>query len=339
MITDKEYILSTVITIRTLAKHSILKNKYHIFIIANDNCQKIWHEKYNETYENIDIEFVGIPKEISEFDYSHVYVSKTAISKFFIANILSDLEKVLYIDGDILVRKDLKELYDIDIKKVYVAAIKDMLTYEGTHLSDIGVKEYFNSGVMLLNLKAIREDDICNKLLEYKKNEKNSVFMDQDSFNVIMNEKVAFVSPKYNMIYECFSKYKKDEIAAFYGVDIEDVENPIILHMAGPIKPWSHIESNQYEEWFSYIRTYEELAFCIRNFHKRDQEQLILYADRKYNQILSQLQQQIEGLSMQLNEMKDRQALIEKQFLNMENKFTMLDYSIQNPVFGDIKRE
>lgn len=329
MITDKKYILSTVITIRSLARYSIKKNKYRIYLIADIECQQEWKNNYDIKIDNIEIKFVNVPEEVLQLNYTHAYVSKAAISKFFIANILCHLNKVLYIDGDILIRNDLKALYDIDLKGYYVAAVKDMLTYFGTHISEIGVDEYFNSGVMLLNLNEIRRDNVCNKLMEYKKHEKNPVFMDQDAFNVIMNRHVKFLSPRYNMIYECFRNHGTQEIALFYNVDKEDVEKPWILHMAGPIKPWTHIESKQYDEWFSYILSYAELAYCIRNFHQRDQEQLMLYTDRAFNQIRTELEQKNMELTKQLEEMQRTILNLKQAVSYVENNSVMLDYCIQ----------
>ena len=88
----------------------------------------------------------------------------SALLKFKISEILANYDKIIYLDGDILVQKDLTELYNIDIDGYYVAAVDD--TGKIYHKKDVYAKypNYFNSGVMLLNLKKCREDNISSKL-------------------------------------------------------------------------------------------------------------------------------------------------------------------------------
>jgi lipopolysaccharide biosynthesis glycosyltransferase len=159
---------------------SLLKNReqyvlYCIFVIAvdlRDENVKIFEEF--ESVWLVDIKIIRKTaqnlKQLHTFDNKAICVASiSALLKFVLPNILSDLDKVLYIDGDVIIQKGLLELYNKDIKNFYSAAIKDSgriyYIIKGTeHL-----KNYFNSGVLLLNLKKLRQEFIHEILIKTKK--------------------------------------------------------------------------------------------------------------------------------------------------------------------------
>lgn len=96
-------------------------------------------------------------------------ISNTALLKFFIPTILSDISKVLYLDGDIVMRKDIVDMYGTCIDEYNLAAVPDEMNFDFERwivnkkqfrkfyeslLKTNG--KYFNSGVMLLNLDRLR---------------------------------------------------------------------------------------------------------------------------------------------------------------------------------------
>lgn len=96
-------------------------------------------------------------------------ISNTALLKFFIPTILSDISKVLYLDGDIVMRKDIVDMYETCIDEYNLAAVPDEMNFDfekwivnkkqfrkfyESLLETNG--KYFNSGVMLLNLDRLR---------------------------------------------------------------------------------------------------------------------------------------------------------------------------------------
>ena len=159
-------------------------------------------------------------------------------------------------DADTLVLKDLSNIYKTKLKDNYVAAVKDGLMYQfPEHIVEVGLewrKFYFNSGVMLLNLKQIREDEIKNRAIIYF-NTHEEVFGDQDVLNVVFKEKVMPLSYRYNCNSTFFEEKDAKFLSDFYGEKVPNTpqkvyENAAILHFAGH-KPWT--------EWFThdYLKT------------------------------------------------------------------------------------
>ena len=178
-------------------------------------------------------------------------VPPTGLLKFYLPEILDGLDKTLYIDGDILVRKPLGELFDTDISSVYCAAVPDIgsVTMVGAERFKImqGDSSYFNSGVLLLNLKLLREDNVPQYLYEIKKNLTDRSLMDQDALNIGFRGKTKLLPCKYNYLRGIDTSAMNGKIGVskvnkLYGTNYATIEaaseDAVIYHFAGPTKPW-----------------------------------------------------------------------------------------------------
>ena len=90
---------------------------------------------------------------MSKFEGTHPHVSSTDFFKFDLPDVLSDWDKVLYIDTDMIIQGDLSQLFNTDLGEAYIAAVKDMagMALESHH-NRLGLGNYFNAGMMLMNL-------------------------------------------------------------------------------------------------------------------------------------------------------------------------------------------
>ena len=249
--------------------HSAIKNKnkesvYNFYIIAenfsSENIDKI--KKIKEHNVNIEI----IPARQKTLDYSHLgrFASfKIAMQKIFIPDYLEDVDKVLYLDADTLVQKDLNKIYSTNMGDAYIGATKDGLMYQfPEHITEIGLdlrKFYFNSGVMLLNLKDMRKDAIIEKSITYF-NTHYEVFGDQDILNVVVNDKVIPISYRYNCNSTFFEEKDAEFLSNFYNEKVyqtsrENYDNAVILHFAGH-KPWTEWYTHSYLKplWYEYYK-------------------------------------------------------------------------------------
>lgn len=249
--------------------HSAIKNKnkesvYNFYIIAenfsSENIEKI--KKIKEHNVNIEI----IPARQKTLDYSHLgrFASfKIAMQKIFIPDYLEDVDKVLYLDADTLIQKDLNKIYSTNMGDAYIGATKDGLMYQfPEHITEIGLdwrKFYFNSGVMLLNLKDMRKDAIIEKSITYF-NTHYEVFGDQDILNVVVNDKVIPISYRYNCNSTFFEEKDAEFLSNFYNEKVyqtsrENYDNAVILHFAGH-KPWTEWYTHSYLKplWYEYYK-------------------------------------------------------------------------------------
>ena len=127
-ITDDNYIMPTIVSITSAIMNKKESSIYKIFIIGvsiNNENKKIIEEFISKNInDKIYLNILHFNQHYN-FDDSHPYVTSAAIFKFDIANILSDYDKVLYIDCDTIILKDLTELFEINLNDYYVAVVKD----------------------------------------------------------------------------------------------------------------------------------------------------------------------------------------------------------------------
>jgi lipopolysaccharide biosynthesis glycosyltransferase len=151
-------------------------------------------------------------------------------------------EKILYLDCDLIVDKSLKELYDTELGAYYAAAVRDsgmdqFFINGSSHIKKLmidDVNEYFNSGVLLLNLKKIQVELTLGSLME-KIDKYGDIFLfpDQDLLNMVWKKKVKFIDLKYNRIATDFA----------YRKQIEKDTQVVIYHYTGN-KPWEKWDRN-----------------------------------------------------------------------------------------------
>ncbi len=249
--------------------HSAIENKkpetvYRVHIIAKGFTQEDVAQVKGMEQENVKIAVYSAKEP--KLDPTHLgrFASfKISLQKIFIADYLSGLNKVLYLDADTLVQQDLSEVYNTNLKGLYAAAAKDGLMYQfPQHVAGLDLKGrsfYFNSGVMLLNLAQIREDGIMRKAVIYF-NTHNEIFGDQDVLNAVFADKVIPLSYRYNCNSTFFEEKDAAFLSNFYAETVpqtprEVYDSAAILHFAGH-KPWTPWFTHSYLKplWEQYAR-------------------------------------------------------------------------------------
>ena len=257
-ICDKKYSMPTSVAIQSLVMNSNKKTKYNVYVVGVDLDEQISNIFQKLKSGNVNIFVMNMNNKYESISADHGYVSKAGLLKFDLPNIFSNLDKMLYLDCDMLILKDLKELYSIDLKNKYAAVVKDMAgTLEEGHAKRLKHKDYFNSGMMLLNLKKMREDNLSEKLLDYKLHKDIKHFMDQDSLNYVFKENVLYVSPIYNNMAPNQLNYSDKEISDFYDIKFNlTLDNTVILHLTNYRKVWDYEDVWGRTLWMKYYNEY-----------------------------------------------------------------------------------
>ena len=161
--------------------------------------------------------------------------------RLFIPDLFPSCSKVLYLDGDTVVLEDLYGLFHTELGEAYAGVVLDAniiqdmsasfqkYVHETLGMEDTG--KYFNAGVMLLNLDAIRRDFPLALLMEQARL-KGAKHHDQDVLNSLFYGHVVFLNLRYNMMWLNESLYLPLEGGR------EALEHPAIIHFSGGGKPW-----------------------------------------------------------------------------------------------------
>lgn len=267
-ITDENYVMPSCISIVSLLKNKHKNTKYKIFILVNNISDKSKNMLKQISLDNSELKII-VSDEIKELQNKfgqHRHVTKTSLLKFLLADLI-DEDKLIFLDSDTFIRDDLTDMYNTDISNYYGAVVKDILSERGStnHLKKMNFdnKFYFNSGVMLLNLNKMRQDNISKALFDYRSNKYN-YFMDQDALNMVLGKKVKFLSYKYNFLNVYYKWWNSKKLSEFFEEKLSnnkvDVFKSVkILHFGGPDKPWEYDMGFLTEEFLSsyYVSPYK----------------------------------------------------------------------------------
>jgi lipopolysaccharide biosynthesis glycosyltransferase len=175
------------------------------------------------------------------------HITKTAYQKILIPEILNFLDKVLFLDCDMVINSSISELWGIDVTYSYLAAVQNI----SRHFLD----KTFNSGVMLLNLKKMRQDSLSSKMFDYLKNNSASLKLhDQAGYNKLVNMDWIKIDLKWNLqSFVLMSKYK---YMNFPRQSVKNaINNPAIIHYSARIKPWQFIDNSRYKKiYYQYLK-------------------------------------------------------------------------------------
>ena len=224
---------------------------------SEENINKI-KQIEQEYIGQCSINFVVMDKRFDNAKNGTGYIANAAAFRFVLGEKLPQYDKVLYLDTDILVFDDLSSLYSINIKNNYIGGVFSIGHYlyndEYKYRERINIPDlynYVNSGVLLFNLKMIRENNIEVKLQSLVGSFNDSV--DQHIFNKVCYGKIQLIPPKYNVTRTNDSIYRSEKcLIAFSNKEREETFNPIIYHYTGRIKPWNSKNLKYSIIWLRY---------------------------------------------------------------------------------------
>ena len=176
------------------------------------------------------VNFLTIPHSLFGDLKKKSYLTQETYYRIAIPKLLGDtVTKALYLDSDMIVRKDIRILWEKNIDNCYAAAV-EKVNVSSRKKKQLGMPKrarYFNAGVMLLNLKKWRERNIAKKIVRFSKKHRKSIeYCSQDPMNAVIKGKWRRLSRKWNFITTYARRNKKAK--------------PAIIHYTGPKKPWEH---------------------------------------------------------------------------------------------------
>ena len=181
---------------------------------------------------------------------NHAVFTRNTYSRLLLDSLLPDIDRLLYLDCDMIVTQSLWELWSSDLKDKSLGVVHDFnldLDSDGhlleTFLLNLKYKDIFNAGMLLMNLDKIRQNNLFGISLEWiAQNPVLQQWADQDALNVIFHNDLVFLDANWNG-----SAQKMDHI--------NGEPMPAIIHFLTPIKPWhseyEELYAEQYEKYLS----------------------------------------------------------------------------------------
>lgn len=293
LVTDENYALPTTVVVTSIRENRNPDNNYsiHILTVGLSDQSKEKMLSLNEKGFEVKIIERALSNDFLKMKQVRGRVTPAAMMKFELPELFSQYDRILYLDSDMLVQKDLADLFNTDLGDNYAAVVKDILTYrrKDEHLKWLKFEPqaYFNSGMMLLNLKKMREDDITFRLIDYRRYGLNR-FTDQDALNVVFGTSVKYISP-YNNLLPCFFEWEPlPTLRSFYQEwfpsNLEKIyAKATVLHFGDKRKPWKYdigYLSNLYRKYYM-LSPYKDEPLVLEEWHDQISNSTIVFTGEK----------------------------------------------------------
>lgn len=264
-VTDESYAAYAGVVIASILANAEKDTNFAFYLFDNgitDTTKSKLKTVENDHVKIIFVDVSGITNEMSKLKQCVKHISKASYLKFFMADLLPDIDKLLYLDCDLIVKTSLNELYDTDLKSNLIAAVEDVgYTYWCKHNEELKLKFLcMNSGVMLVNCDLWRKEKLSDKLVACAQDHDKVGFgQDQPVLNFVLRDRVLFLPFKWNVQDTFF----RDEIELQNRPERTEIdaikENPGIIHYTFVRKPWNDFAVVRARDfWEFYLKT----PFC-----------------------------------------------------------------------------
>lgn len=285
MAASDEYAPFLSVVLQSIRENANPCNNYDIIILSNriKTDKKSLIKSVTES-ENIHIRFVEISSYLDGKElYTRDHLTPMTYVRLLTVDILRNYEKIVYLDCDIVVNHDIADLFDIELGDKYIAAVKDtvMSGWCALHdseqnkynLEELGLEtstEYFNGGVLLINIHEMRkkynEGELFRKGIQNKYR-----WFDQDVLNIICEKKAILLSQKWNFMAHVYDVQQQlPEYFApmtVYQQYLEAQKDPYIVHYAGNVIPCFAPKVDHAQLFWKYARNsifYEDILSTLQ---------------------------------------------------------------------------
>lgn len=210
--------------------------------------------------QGAEADFLAIPDEVVS-DLPRIdCIPQIMWYRVMLPRLLPQLDRILYLDADIIAVSSLRPLWETPLEGQWLAAVDNVMEpHVRQHPVQLGLSsenDYFNSGVLLFNLKQMRADDCTARILEFARNPKMKLsWPDQDALNIVLATRRVHLHPRWNAQNTLFFCEHGEHT---FGKQLmqEAVLEPGLLHFEGYAltKPWSYMCTHPHRDLYWKFR-------------------------------------------------------------------------------------
>lgn len=261
--TDQNYVPYCGVAISSLIRNACPDYSYEISVLYDriSTAGMIRLEHLSTDYAKV--RCICIHDHIANLkvmEYNHLTIASAY--RLIIPDVLPAYEKILYLDSDIVVNADIAELYHMDIGDNILGAAhgyfkKDDDEFMYKHITQtlgISVQNFFNAGILVMNTKAFRENNVKERCFSLLSQRTDLYFMDQCAMNIVCEGKVHFLPSEWNFEWQYLFSTEEHEL--------KPMDQLAIIHYDGIEKPWDYPGQILADCFWAYARKtvfYEEI--------------------------------------------------------------------------------
>ncbi len=249
--TDENYVQHLCVALVSLLKNN--KDQFFKIYIINGGIPSQSYKNIETVVEGFQCELVNIIVDDGIFEklITNHHFTKANYYRLLIPKFIQE-EKILYLDADIVVNGTIENLYEEDIDDCYIGAVENPGFYRHSELKMDCNSSYFNSGVMLINLKKWKKDSLANKVIDFVENNPEVIkFVDQCGLNAVIDGRWKKLPLKYNQQAVIFEKDYDANYNCFLTEELTEAkQSPVIVHYTGSSKPWHYGNKHPYKHLY-----------------------------------------------------------------------------------------
>jgi lipopolysaccharide biosynthesis glycosyltransferase len=254
---DNAYVQHATVMLCSLFENN-KSNQVHIHFFSADFSQinieivETLVQSYQQKFD-----FYSLDESIFKDCYISNHVSYATYYRIVIPNLVQLITpKILYLDTDVIICKDLLPLWQTDIGNCLIAAANEPSLANNARLEIPKEYEYFNAGILLINVIDWVSSEITPTLFNYIKKHQNALtFWDQDALNANLYNQRKKISPAWNQ-QGAFFELSKVALLEIYGKEelAEAIKKPAIVHFTGSSKPWEYLNFHPFKYlYYQYL--------------------------------------------------------------------------------------
>ena len=304
LVSSDEYAPFASVVVESIIETASTSHQYDIVILTDNMLQRNqWRiQRQAMRKENISVRILNISKMIEGFSFfTWAHFTSNTYYRLLTPDVFCQYDKVLYLDSDIVVNHDIYELFEVDLKDNYLAAAYDThvvsyctqnppLEQRAYNIKELGMEnpeEYFQAGVSLFNVKAIRRDFQEGYLIKQGLSHKLR-WLDQDLLNKLFHNKILRLPNCWNVM---VSNQPQNLDEYYLPTDLRQEyfnarKQPYIIHYVGRSMPCYTTNPDLFEYFWKYARKTDFYEILI-------QRMAINYAENLAESIRIQMRQEL----------------------------------------------
>lgn len=261
--TNDKYVKYLDVALTSIKENASKDYNYKIIVLNGGLTQENKTALTKHSKDNFAVEFGDVNNELTELK-THVpaeyYFTLASFYRLFIETMYPNIDKAIYLDCDLIVKGDISQLYNIDLKDNLLGAVNEqncflnpLMTQYIDVVTGIDPHKYFNSGVLLLNLKAIREFQLKNRFIDmFVRYHFESPMVDQDYLNNLCRKRVLLLPNCWN----------------YESVPACPLEGELkIRHYAFALKPWKTKQVEYADLFWDYAKKSQFYEIILQEFN------------------------------------------------------------------------
>jgi len=284
MATNDKYAPYLAVAVESISK-TLLSGKYcKIYVFHSGLSVKYINLIEGLDFDNLEAHCIDVSGMVeAEATYSRAHYSVEMYYRILIPELLDMYDKAAYLDCDLIVRRSISDLYNIELGDSYLAGVRNfcnqsMFNWVKNSLK-LDPEQYINTGVLLFNNKLFRSSDAKQRCFQLLKSRDFLACPDQDMLNFACKDKIKIIDSGWNL--QWHHTFEKSDTIDHSITDLNNArQKNYITHYTSGAKAWSHPSYQHAENFWQYARNSTVYSEIVR-----------INIKNKINQIFSRIEE------------------------------------------------